>query len=52
MSNNSRQHNNRVLNDLAMYQRAELRKRNGEHDDDDRIYNAKKREVNRELIKL
>ena len=52
MSNNSKQYNNLVLNELAMYERAEQRKQGEEHNDDDRIYDQKKREVNRELIKL
>ena len=52
MSNNSKQYNNIVLNDLAMYQRAEQRKQTGNHFEEDRFYDMKKREVNRELIKL
>ena len=52
MSNNSKWINNKVMNELAMYQRAEQRKITTKHSDNDRIYNMKKREVNRELIKL
>ena len=40
MSNNSRQHNNILLNELAMIHRAEQRKRCGKHEEDNRIYNA------------
>ena len=35
-----------------MYQKVEQKKRSGKHDNDDKIYKAKKSEVNRELIKL